>query len=56
MGSAGGSCSQRIDETIYLAVLFAGRRSFEQQRALRVFVPGAIDGNFWFAVLFARKR
>jgi hypothetical protein len=56
MGSAPGSCSQRVDETIYLAALFAGRRSFEQQRALRSFVPGAIDGNFCFAVLFARRR
>jgi hypothetical protein len=31
-GSAPVSCSQRVDETVYLFVLFSRRRSFEGQR------------------------
>jgi hypothetical protein len=30
-GSARGSCSPRGDETVYLSVLFSGRRSFGRQ-------------------------
>ena len=33
MSSARGSCSQRVDETVYLSVLFSRRRSFEGQRS-----------------------
>jgi hypothetical protein len=32
-GSAAVSCSQRVDETVYLSVLFSRRRSFEGQRS-----------------------
>ena len=31
-GSARGSCSQHVDETVYLSVLFPGTRSFEGRR------------------------
>jgi hypothetical protein len=40
-GSAPGSCSQRVDETVYLSVLFSRRRPFDGPRFTACLVPSA---------------
>ena len=44
-GSAPLSCSERVDETVYLFVLFSRRRSFEGQRSGVLFPARRPDGT-----------